>query len=331
MVALCVLRGLRLSPPNSGSSTCMERRPARTSTLSHGALWKVRCSSGRCSACCGRWKERVLRRSQQSSFPGLAAQVLPLIRLRDNLPWESDRVVLEAFTSGFMYHSSVCVGHEGAKKVVRRYRAAGYGFEFVWCKALKEYAITVKTEQDVTVPSRIVVDLRRSGANSSQFAPSASSCQFLGRDSGFAPAADTYRRRGNRRPRWRVGRDRSDLSELKALCLGSWLALVRFWTTVNSGRTLSGPGGRPSTPTLRALPGRRRGAMSKFGSECCGKGASYPLPGSFSCESGPGRAGGAHVRLPVLHVPLRWLRGVKNVAERYPMRATASSSCGARR
>ena len=38
----------------------------------------------------------------------------------------------------------------------------------MWCKALKKYVIIDKIVQDVTVPSRIFVDLRRSGANSSR-------------------------------------------------------------------------------------------------------------------------------------------------------------------
>ena len=81
------------------------------------------------------------------------------------------RDVLEARTFGFKCLTSFCDGYEGVKEETERHLAAGYGFEFVWCKALKKYVIIVETEQDVTVPSCIIGGFGRSGVNSKSVCP----------------------------------------------------------------------------------------------------------------------------------------------------------------
>ena len=80
----------------------------------------------------------------------------------------------------------------------------------------------------------------------------------------------------------------------------------RFWTTTNSKRTLSGLYGRPSTPTPRALPSHRKGAMSKIWPEELREGATFTLS-----KSGRSRV---------------WRRPCGRVASR--MRTRTSASCG---
>ena len=62
---------------------------------------------------------------------------------------------------------------------MERYLAAGYGIEVEWSKAMgkdplgsiSKMALIVKAKQDGTVNRRIIVDLRRSGANSKSVCP----------------------------------------------------------------------------------------------------------------------------------------------------------------
>ena len=87
--------------------------------------------------------------------------------------------VQEAFMSGFKNYSSFYEDYEEAKKEVERYLAAGYGIEVEWSKALSKdphgsiskMALIVQAKQDGTVKRRIIVDLRRSGANSKSICP----------------------------------------------------------------------------------------------------------------------------------------------------------------
>ena len=87
--------------------------------------------------------------------------------------------VQEAFMSGLKNYTSFYDDYEGAKKEVERYLAAGYGIEVEWSKAMvkdphgsiSKLALIVKSKQDGTVKRLIIVDLRRSGANSKSVCP----------------------------------------------------------------------------------------------------------------------------------------------------------------
>ena len=82
--------------------------------------------------------------------------------------------VQEAFMSGFKNYSSFYDDYEGAKKVARSATSAGHGIEVEWSKAMEKdphgsiskMALIVKSKQDGTVKRRIIMDVRRSGANS---------------------------------------------------------------------------------------------------------------------------------------------------------------------